>query len=158
MALTPAIKILIAIVSTLVLGSLSGLLTIDAINGWYASLAKPSFNPPNWVFGPAWSVLYILMGLAAGLVWSANSDASLKRKALLSYIVQLGLNVVWTLIFFGLKSPAVALVEIIVLWVAIVWCIRLFLPISRPAAYLLVPYLLWVTFASVLNGAIVFLN
>ncbi len=158
MALTPAIKILIAIVSSLVLGSLSGLLTIDAINGWYASLAKPSFNPPNWVFGPAWTLLYFLMGLAAGLVWRAESDAALKRKALLSYAVQLGLNMIWTLIFFGLKAPAIALVEFVLLWIAIVWCVRSFRPVHALAAYLLVPYLLWVTFASVLNAAIVVLN
>lgn len=158
MALTSPVKFLITIVGTLVLGSLSGLVTVDAISGWYASLNKPSFNPPNWVFGPAWTVLYILMGLAAGLVWCSEGDAALKRRALMAYAVQLGLNLAWSLIFFGLQAPKLALVEIIVLWIAIVWCIRVFRPVHAVAAYLLVPYLLWVTFASVLNGAIVVLN
>jgi len=158
MTLSTPVKFLITIVGTLVLGSLSGLATVDAITGWYATLNKPSFNPPNWVFGPAWTLLYTLMGIAAGLVWSSAGDATLKRRALVAYVLQLGLNMAWSLIFFGLKEPTLALVEIAVLWVAIVWCIRMFRPVHAVAAVLLVPYLLWVTFASVLNAAIVVLN
>ncbi len=158
MTLSSPVKLAITIVGTLVLGSFSGLATIDAIPGWYATLNKPSFNPPNWVFGPAWTLLYTLMGMAAGLIWTCTAEHSRKRRALAVYAVQLGLNMAWSLIFFGLKEPALALVEIAVLWGAIAWCIRVFHPLHRTAAYLLVPYLLWVTFASVLNGAIVALN
>jgi translocator protein len=158
MTLTSPVKFIITVVGTLLLGTLSGFATIDAISGWYATLNKPSFNPPNWVFGPAWTLLYTLMGIAAGLVWSSAADAYLKRRALAAYALQLGLNMAWSLIFFGLKEPALALAEIVVLWGTIVWCIRVFHPLHRTAAYLLVPYLLWVTFASVLNAAIVALN
>ena len=152
------IKIFIAVVGTVAIGSASGLVTADAIDTWYAGINKPSFNPPNWIFGPVWTLLYILMGVAAGLVWSSTAEASVKRRALAVYILQLGLNALWSFLFFGLRSPQLALAEIVLLWIAIVWCMRLFEPIHRTSAYLLVPYLLWVSFASVLNGAIVWLN
>jgi benzodiazapine receptor len=158
MTLSSPIKILIAVVGTVAIGSASGLITADAINTWYAGINKPSFNPPNWIFGPVWTLLYILMGVAAGLVWSSTAEATVKRRALAAYILQLGLNALWSILFFGLRSPQLALTEIVLLWIAIVWCMRLFEPIQRTAAYLLVPYLLWVSFASVLNGAIVWLN
>jgi tryptophan-rich sensory protein len=115
-------------------------------------LQKPSFNPPNWVFGPAWTILYILMGIGMGLIWTSNAPARSIRNAWIIYGVQLGLNVLWTLIFFGLRQPKWALVEIVLLWLAIAWTIRTFLPIHRTAGYLLIPYLLWVSFAS-LSGA-----
>jgi len=98
------------------------------------------------------------MGIAAGLVWSSATGATRKRRALMVYVLQLVLNMAWSLIFFWLEEPTLALVEILLLWVAIVWCIRVFKPVHAVAAYLLVPYLLWVTFASVLNAAIVVLN
>ena len=148
----------IAIVGTVAIGSLSGLATANSIDTWYATLEKPFFNPPNWIFGPVWTLLYILMGVAAGLVWSSTAEATVKRRALAAYILQLGLNALWSILFFGLRSPQLALTEIVLLWIAIVWCMRLFEPIQRTAAYLLVPYLLWVSFASVLNGAILWLN
>jgi tryptophan-rich sensory protein len=149
---------IITIVGTLVVGSLSGLLTADAIGTWYVGINKPSFNPPNWIFGPVWTVLYILMGIAAGLVWTSGAEPAAKRRALGIYLVQLVLNFGWSLIFFGLRSPVWAFVEIILLWAAIVWCMRSFGSIHRTAMLLLVPYLLWVSFATVLNGAIAALN
>jgi tryptophan-rich sensory protein len=151
-------RIILTTVGTLIIGSASGLLTADAIGTWYAALQKPSFNPPNWVFGPAWTILYILMGIGMGLIWTSTAPANSIRNAWIIYGVQLGLNVLWTLIFFGLRQPTWALVEIVLLWLAIVWTIRTFLPIHRAAGYLLIPYLLWVSFASLLNGAIVALN
>lgn len=152
------VKFIITIMGTLVLGSLSGLLTADAISTWYSGIQKPSFNPPNWLFGPVWTVLYILMGIAAGLVWTSFAEPAAKRRALGVYVVQLVLNFGWSLIFFGMRSPGWAFVEIILLLAAIVWCIRSFGSIHRPAMLMLVPYLLWVSFAAVLNGAIVALN
>lgn len=158
MTLSSPAKFLITIVGTLLVGSLSGLLTADAIGTWYVTLHKPSFNPPNWIFGPVWTVLYILMGIAAGLVWNSGSEPAVKRRALGAYVAQLVLNFGWSLIFFGLRSPGWAFVEILLLWTAIVWCMRMFRPAQRTAMLLLLPYLLWVTFASALNAAIVVLN
>ena len=152
------VKFLITILGTLVMGSLSGLRTADAIGTWYVGINKPAFNPPNWIFGPVWTLLYILMGIEAGLLWNSSAEPMSKRRALSVYLLQLILNFGWSLIFFGLRSPALAFAEIILLWLAIVWCIRSFGPIHRTAMLLLIPYLLWVNFAAVLNGAIVFLN
>lgn len=146
------------VVLSLAVGGASGIVTADAISGWYATLNKPSFNPPNWIFGPVWSVLYALMGVAAGLVWAAATDRTQLRRALAVFALQLGLNAAWSLLFFGLRSPALALVEIFLLLAAIGWCMRLFRPIDRVAAALLVPYVLWVSFATVLNAAILVLN
>lgn len=125
--------------------------TASAIPAWYATLAKPSFSPPNWVFGPVWTTLYFLMGLAAWLVWK-------KHKSLALFYLQLALNFLWSLLFFGLHSPILGLVDIIFLWTFILLTINQFKKVSRPAAYLLLPYLLWVSFAAILNLAIVILN
>lgn len=152
------VTFIITIVGTLVVGSLSGILTADAIGTWYVGIQKPSFNPPNWIFGPVWTLLYILMGIAAGLVWNSAAEPATKRRALFIYLIQLVLNFGWSLIFFGLRSPGWAFVEIIILWMSILWCMRSFGSIHRTAMLLLVPYLLWVSFATVLNGAIVALN
>lgn len=151
-------KVAISIAITLLLGSTSGLITAGAVEGWYMEIEKPSFNPPNTVFGPVWTVLYILMGFAAGLVWSNGTEDPQVRRALGLYGLQLLLNVLWSLLFFGLKSPGLALVDITLLLLTIVLCIRAFHPIDRWAAYLMVPYLLWVSFASILNAAIQVLN
>jgi len=154
----PIWKILIAVVVCLAIGGLSGMATTDAIEGWYATLNKPSFNPPNWVFGPAWTLLYILMGIAAGLVWKAGWERREVRVALGIFAVQLLLNGLWSIIFFALESPLWALVEILVLLVFIVLTIVKFKPINATAAYLLVPYVLWVSFATVLTASIWYLN
>lgn len=136
---------------------MSGYATADAINGWYATIVKPSFNPPNWVFGPVWTVLYIMMGVAVGMVWSSNSEHN-KRKAYTLFTVQLLLNGIWSILFFVLESPAMAMVDIVLLLILIAATIKEFYPINKVAAYLLVPYLLWVSFASVLNASIWYLN
>lgn len=124
---------------------------------WYAGLSKPSFNPPGWLFGPVWTVLYILMAVAAWLVylkWPARGV----KPALTAFAVQLVLNAIWTGLFFTLKSPLAGLADIIALWLAIGATMWLFRPISTGAFWLMVPYWLWVSFAMVLNGAIVRLN
>lgn len=157
-AASPAWKVAISIAATLLLGSTSGLITAGAVEGWYTEIEKPSFNPPDSVFGPVWTVLYILMGFSAGLVWSNGTEDPLVRRGLALYGLQLLLNVLWSLFFFGLKSPGLALIDVTLLLLTIILCIRAFHPIDRWAAYLLVPYLLWVSFASILNAAILVLN
>lgn len=137
-------------------GVLGSFFTISSIPTWYQILNKPSFAPPNWIFAPVWTVLYILMGMALYLVWV--SKGKLRQNALNLFFVQLGLNILWSIIFFGMKNPALALVDIIVLWIAIFLTIKSFSKINKLASYLLLPYLFWVSFASLLNLFIVILN
>ncbi len=150
------------LLASLILCQLTGILgtpfTINAIPTWYATLNKPFFAPPNWVFGPAWTILYFLMGVSLYLVWQQGTSKKKNRTALKYFAAQLALNFIWSPIFFGLKSPALALVVILAMWVMIVLTIKKFYPLSRWAAYLLVPYLLWVSFATLLNAGILVLN
>ena len=124
---------------------------------WYASLKKPSWNPPGWIFGPVWTALYTMMAVAAWLVWRQGGWGK-RRKALLIFLAQLALNAVWTPLFFGLHQPGVAFAEIVLLWLAIAATIAAFRSVSRVAAWLLAPYLAWVNFATVLNFALWRLN
>lgn len=142
-----ALSILLALAA----GAIGSVATMSEIPTWYAALAKPSFSPPNWIFGPVWTTLYILMGTAAWLVWKADAVRTAKRRALLVYALQLALNTLWSFIFFGMHALGFALVEIVLLWLAIAATIYLFYPISRTASYLLAPYIAWVSFASFLN-------
>lgn len=139
-------------------GAIGSLVTFDAIPAWYATLAKPSFAPPNWLFGPVWTTLYVLMGISAYLIWQKGRESGKVKSALTMFGIQLALNVLWSILFFGFRSPFYGLLCIILLWLAIAYCIRLFHPIDKRAAYLLVPYILWVTFASLLNFSIWALN
>jgi tryptophan-rich sensory protein len=157
-ACSPAWKVTISILVTLIVGSTSGLITAGAVEGWYMEIEKPSFNPPNTIFGPVWTVLYVLMGFSAGLIWSNGMEFAPVRRALALFGVQLMLNVLWSLLFFGLKSPGLALIDIGLMLVAIIATMRAFHPIDRWSAYLLIPYLLWVSFATVLNASIWLLN
>ena len=124
---------------------------------WFAALKKPSWNPPGWVFGPVWTALYAMMAAAAWLVWQRGGWKE-QRKPLLIFLAQLALNAVWTPLFFGLHRPGVAFAEIVLLWLAIVATLVAFRPVNRTAAWLLVPYLAWVSFAAVLNGTLWRLN
>ena len=148
-------KIIVMVVVAEIAGIAGSLVTFPSVGSWYSSLVKPDISPPNWVFGPVWIMLYALMGIAAGLVW-ASSD---KRKtfALKVYGAQLGLNVLWSLVFFGLRSPGLAFINIIALWLAIVATMAAF-RFSRSAMLLLVPYIAWVTVAMFLNYSIWILN
>ena len=138
-------------------GIVGSFFTFSEVNSWYRTLNKPFFNPPSWVFGPVWTILYLLMGISLYLIWKAK-DKKEKRSGLRFFYIQLGLNALWSMLFFGIHSPAVAFAEIVVLWVTIWICIKKFKKVSKPAAYLLYPYLAWVSFASVLNLAIAVLN
>lgn len=152
------VKLVVSIALPLGAGALGGLATAPAIPTWYQTLNKPVFSPPQWLFGPAWTTLYILMGIALFLVWRQGFSAPGVRLALLAFLVQLVLNVIWSFLFFGLRSPLIALIEIVVLWLAILFTIIRFFRVSVPAGVLLLPYIGWVTFATILNAALVKLN
>lgn len=141
----------------LVVGALSGFVTSGSVETWYLTIEKPSFNPPGWVFGPVWTVLYLMIGVAAGLAFGRRRSSG-TTNALVAFLVQLVLNGLWSIVFFGLHQPGWALVEIVVLWLAIGWTVRAFGRISKLAAWLLVPYWAWVSFATVLNASIWWLN
>lgn len=148
----------ICIIACLVIGFLGSFFTVTGPDSWYESINKPSFNPPNWIFGPVWTFLYILMGISLYLVLRQGLSNPVVRTALLIFGAQLFLNLLWSALFFGLQSPLFAFIEIIILWAFILLAIINFYPLSRPAAYLLVPYILWVSFAAVLNFSIMRLN
>ena len=132
--------------------------TVGAIDTWYVTLNKPFFSPPNWIFGPVWTLLYLMMGMSLYLVWVTKIDKKTKRRAITFFFIQLGLNLLWSILFFGLKSPSAALLGIIVLWIAICLTIINFLRVSKLAAWLLIPYIAWVSFATILNLSILLLN
>jgi tryptophan-rich sensory protein len=137
-------------------GIIGAIFTVGAIPTWYATLVKPSFNPPNWIFSPVWNMLFLLMGLSLYYVWTSKSKK--KIIAMKIFFVQLTLNALWSVLFFGLHSPILGLVDIIFLWVAIFFTIIYFKKVSSTSAFLLLPYILWVSFALVLNFSIVILN
>lgn len=152
------LKSVVSILVPLACGFVGSLATRPAIPGWYAGLAKPSFAPPNWLFGPAWTLLYILMGIASFLVWKQGLAAPGVKPALVFYLVQLALNLAWSWLFFALRSPLAGLAEIVVLWCAILVTIVLFFRVSTAAGILMLPYIGWVSFASALNAGIWALN
>ncbi len=151
------IKLIASIIVCQLTGIIGAIFTTPSISGWYAGLNKPFFNPPNWLFGPVWTLLYLLMGISLYLVWKQKGGAEI-RTALIFFTIQLGLNTLWSIIFFGMRLPSVAFIEILILLVFIVLTIIKFFPLSKVSAYLLIPYLLWVSFASLLNFYIVKLN
>ena len=151
-------RLLICLGAVLAASGIGSLATVRAIPTWYKGLAKPSFNPPAWLFGPAWTVLYLLMAVAAFLVWKQGFGAAGVKLALAVFLAQLVLNCLWSILFFGLRSPLAGLADIVVLWLAILATIVLFFRVSVPAGVLLLPYIAWVSFAAMLNGAILALN
>jgi tryptophan-rich sensory protein len=151
-------KLFISILIPLAVGGLSGFFTTSGVSGWYAVANKPSFNPPNWIFAPVWTTLYILMGIALYIVWKSATVASVKQTAIILFAVQLTLNFFWSIIFFKFQLTGWALVEIIAMWLAILFTIVWFGKINIIAAWLLVPYICWVSFATVLNHSIWKLN
>ncbi len=152
------LQLTLSIVICELAGIIGTIFTIPAIPSWYSTLQKPALSPPNWVFGPVWTLLYLLMGIAAFLVWQNGWHKKEVKIALGVFAVQLSLNTLWSIVFFGLQSPLWALVNIVALWLAIVATMIAFYKLSKPAMWLLVPYLLWVSFASYLNYSIWILN
>ena len=151
-----------ALAGFVVLSELAGVIgsvfTFAAIPAWYAFLDKPSFSPPSWVFAPVWTTLYLLMGIAAYLVWEKRGENKAAKQALLLFGIQLALNTAWSIAFFGLRSPVLGLAIIALLWAAILGTMRAFSRISKTAGNLFVPYLAWVSFAALLNASIWMLN
>lgn len=173
-------KLVISIIICELAGFIGSAFTVSQINTWYASLNKPSFNPPNWIFGPVWTAIFVLMGIALYLVWIKKWEtkneiyhrkikawnpfsrkflgAWQKANVILVFATQLVLNVLWSILFFGLHSPGVAFFELLMLWFAIIFLIINFYKVSKVAAWLLLPYILWVSFAAILNLAIFLIN
>ena len=151
------IKLIISIIVPLGIGAIAGIFTSDAVPTWYETLNKPSFNPPNWIFGPVWTTLYFLMGISLFLIWKQPANKE-RTKAIQIFIIQLVLNFCWSFLFFYYNQIGLALVEIILLWLSIISMILLFYRIKPAAAYINIPYFLWVTFATLLNAAYYFLN
>lgn len=151
-------KLLISVVGCELVGVLGTPFTLSAIPTWYAALNKPFFAPPNWLFGPAWTLLYFLMGVAFYLIWKQGWKKPRVKEAGLFFLAQLALNFIWSPVFFGLQAPLLGLIVIVALWLLILMTMKKFYPLSRPAFYLLVPYILWVSFATALNAAIWILN
>jgi len=145
------IYITICVVVCLIIGFLASTATQSSVNTWYPTLNKPSFNPPNWLFAPVWTVLYILMGISAGLVWAKGFHHKWVKTGLYHFGFQLLLNALWSMAFFGLRNPFLALLIILALLVLLSLTIRWFYIVSKGAALLLVPYLVWVCFATALN-------
>lgn len=150
------LKLLGAIVACELIGGLGAIATTPNIDSWYATLNKPSFSPPNYLFAPVWTILYALMGVAIYLVWS--NEKKNKKAAYITFLIQLGLNLMWSFIFFGYKLLFPAFIEIVLMWIFILLTIFNFKKISVVAAWLMLPYILWVSFASILNFAVWWIN
>lgn len=151
------IKLSTSIALPLFLGAIAGMFTSQSVPDWYAALNKPAFSPPNWIFGPVWTLLYILMGISFFVVWK-QKVSKLRNLAISIYFLQLLLNFAWSFIFFYFNMIGLALVEIVLLWFTIILMLVLFYRIKPMAAYINIPYLLWVSFAGVLNASYYFLN
>lgn len=151
-------KIILFVLVAEVLGGSGSLATGPAIGGWYKELIKPSFNPPNWLFGPAWTILFALMGVSFYLVYEKGLKNKKVREAIYVFIAQFIFNIAWSFIFFGARLPRLALFEIIIMWGLILLTILKFYKVSKLAGLLLIPYLLWVSFATFLNYTVVVLN
>jgi len=150
-------SLIVFVAACLLVGSLGAISTASSVDTWYPGVTKPSWNPPNSVFGPVWTTLFIMMGVSVWLVWRRRHESE-TRVAMIFFGGQLMLNALWSALFFGAQRPGWAAVEIVVLWLAIAGTIAIFARISKPAAWLLVPYLVWVSFATALNFAIWRLN
>lgn len=151
-------KLVVSILVCQLAGIIGSVFTAPAIPTWYAQLKKPIFTPPSWLFAPAWITLFFLMSISLYLIWSRGLDKKQVRNSLIIFAVQLILNILWSLLFFGLRSPLLGLIDIVLLWFAILATILNFYRISPKAAFLLIPYILWVSFAALLNFSIWQLN
>ncbi|MFC2143906.1 TspO/MBR family protein [Candidatus Aenigmatarchaeota archaeon] len=152
------VKLIVSIIICQVIGGIGSIFTAPSISTWYTTLAKPWFTPPNWVFAPVWITLFLLMGISLYLIWEKGLKEKRIKTAISIFGIQLALNAIWSIIFFGLQSPFYAFIEIIILWIAILATIISFYKISKPAGLILLPYIIWVTIASSLNYYVWILN
>jgi len=151
-------KLLISVLACQCAGFIGSIFTTPSIPTWYATLQKPPFTPPSWLFAPAWITLYLLMGISSFIIWRKGINNGRVREALIVFLIQLILNSLWSIVFFGLKSPLYGVVVIVALWIAILFTMFKFFKLSTAAGGLLLPYILWVSFAAVLNISIWILN
>jgi tryptophan-rich sensory protein len=151
-------KLVLSIIVCQLAGFIGSFFTVSSVSSWYLTLNKPFFNPPSWLFGPVWISLYLLMGISLYIIWNKGITNNQSKIAILIFGIQLILNSLWSIIFFGLKTPLFAFIEIIILWIFIILTIKYFYRISKTASYLLIPYILWVSFAALLNFFIYYLN
>ena len=152
------LKLILSIIICQAAGLIGTIFTMDSIPTWYAALNKPTFNPPNWLFGPVWTVLYLMMGISLFIVWKEELKNKIVKSAFIIFMIQLFLNTIWSVVFFGMQSISGGLIIIVLLWLMILFTIIKFMKISRVAGILLIPYLLWVSFATFLNYSIFQLN
>jgi tryptophan-rich sensory protein len=152
------LKLAASILICFAAAGLGTLFTIPSIPTWYAALNKPSFSPPNYLFGPVWTILYILMGMSLYIIWSKGFKNKKVKDAIYLFGIQLFLNAIWSPVFFGAQNLLLALIIIIAMWVYIVKTIKAFAKIDKIASYLLYPYIAWVSFASILNFSLWLLN
>jgi translocator protein len=150
-------KLLASLALPLSIGAVAGIFTSEAVSEWFATLNRPSFSPPNWVFGPVWTTLYILIGISFFLIWKQEASSQ-RKQAIIVFLAQLVLNFAWSFIFFYFNKIGLALIEIVLLWISIIFMLVLFYKLKPLAAYLNIPYLLWVTFATILNSGYYLLN
>lgn len=151
------LQLTLSIMLCLSAGFIGSFFTMNSVDTWYGTLSKPFFNPPNWLFGPVWTVLYILMGIAAYIIYVSKKSQT-RTRALQLFAIQLGLNTLWSIIFFGQQNISLALIEILLLLISIVGTLILFYKINKKSAYLLYPYIIWVSFATLLNASLLYLN
>ncbi len=151
-------RLIISIALPVAVGAVASLFTASSVKTWFVTLNKPSFNPPAWLFAPVWTTLYILMGIAFFIIWESKANELIKKRAMKIYLIQLFFNFTWSFVFFYAQQPGWAVVNIVLLWLLIVLTIFWFSRISKVAAWLLAPYILWVSFATALNYAIWQLN
>lgn len=152
------ISLIVAIITCEAAGIVGSIFTASKIPTWYKGLMKPALNPPSWVFGPVWTTLYLLMGIALYIIWKKGLSTEGVKFALTIFAVQLILNALWSIVFFNMENLGLALINIVLMWLSILWTIVLFYRLSPTAGLLLIPYILWVSFASYLNYAIWTLN
>jgi len=151
-------KLIFSILICEIAGILGSIFTVNSINSWYQFLNKPVFNPPSWIFGPVWTLLYLMMGVSFYIIWNKESEKVKYTKEKIIFAIQLVLNIAWSILFFGFQSPVLALIEIVFLWIAIWINIFFFYKISKTSGLLLIPYVFWVSFATVLNYYLYILN
>ena len=156
--MSKVIKLIISIAIPLIIGFTASIFTVTGIGSWYQTIEKPTWNPPNWVFGPVWTALYVTMGIAFFLIWKSSAIEKIKRPAIVLFILQLAANFFWSFIFFDQHQVGLAFAEIVVLWLLILLTIFSFAKMNKAAAWLLVPYISWVSFAAILNFTIWQLN